>query len=166
MARSRRHRGGRPASIRQTQWLDSLLELTLAGNSISVLDLTANLAVQEQKGTTIVRTILDLTLSSNAADVSNLIDMGIVLADAGAVLAGHLAQPEVQNDQPSWVWRARKHVRVANVSNSNQYATVSMDTKSKRKFVGNERDYLFVANNTGTEAVTVRGLIRVLIQKP
>lgn len=166
MASSRRRRGAKQGSTRQVQWLDSLVDMTIPSNNLTVLNLTGNLGTQERKGTTVIRTIVDLQLRINTVDTINIVDMGILLGDATAVLGGHLAQPEVQNDQPGWCWRTRKISRCSDIDDYAQYVQIQMDTKVKRKFIGNERDYLFVINNAGGASITFTGIIRVLIKKP
>ena len=111
-------------------------------------------------------TILDFTMRTDSTDTRSLIDMGLILQDQTAVLAGNVAQPNVADDQPGWSWRTRRTVHVSDINDSSQFTRVSEKVKSMRRFTGNEVSYLLVVNNPTLATINVEGIIRTLIKKP
>lgn len=168
MATLRRSRTGGRASTkrRTTQWLDTRLNFGIAGASTVVVNLTSNLTDQRKKGTTVISTIVDFRLSPDTTGVTVPLDYGIVLGDMTAITAGLLADPSVDDDQPTWMYRTQSWLRVGDLNDTSQFEHVRLRLKSMRKWKGNEEDVVLVLVNPTLFSVTCIGIIRLLVKLP
>ena len=97
---------------RQTQWTDTLVNVSIADGARNVVDLMGGLTADETRHWTLIRTIFDLYMGSNtvAGAWGTLIaDIGIGVASREAFEAVILADPDVVDDRPArgWIYRTR-----------------------------------------------------------
>ena len=94
------------------------------------------------------------------------LDYGIVLGDMTAITAGLLADPSVDDDQPTWMYRTQSWLRVGDLNDTSQFEHVRLRLKSMRKWKGNEEDVVLVLVNPTLFSVTCIGIIRLLVKLP
>jgi len=157
---------------RQTDWIDTVTSLAPASDNQANVSLISGLAPSNMRGTTLIRTIIRLGISSatvaGAWGVQTL-DMGIGITSQEAFAAGALPDPNVAGDRPprGWVWRDR--VVVAQNGDAGPIVShVRADIRASRKVENGE--LFFIVWNTAGEGtsftVNVRILIRALILLP
>ena len=148
---------------RAVEWTDVILNNSLTSAQQLGIDLSTNFLSTERKGSTIVRTIVDLTLAPLSASVTLRIAWGLVMMELDAFNAAIFPDPFVADDQPGWMLRGERNLRTSNVDDVPNNAQLQIDLKAKRKFMGEDELYVLVLERgaeTGT--IVVSGMIRIL----
>ena len=124
------------------------------------------------RGTTIIRTLLMLDLSSTSvagAWGQQNIDLAIGITTREAFAAGVLPDPDTNVDKPvrGWMWRYNKTISQNGVGGQVIFP-IFADIRGARK-IENGKVFLIATNNpvVGTAfTIDVRGLIRMLVKLP
>ncbi len=164
MAFRRKSHGKRP--LRQVQWYDSILADTVPAVSQIGIDLTQNLPVQNLKGTTVTRILVDFRIRHGVTAVGNALAWGITLVDEDALTAAALPDANEESEQPGWLFRGAQNFRVSDVNDYTQEVAIKQDLKGQRKFAGNSSRLVLLVSNGGANAVFLNGMIRLLVKKP
>ncbi len=155
---------------RQMDWIDTRIGFTLATGFQFGTDIDGGSTQVVQRGTTIIRTIIKLGMSSNSVAGAwglQLIDMAIGIGDREAFSAGIFPDPNTDTDKPArgWMWRTSELLSQNGVG-SPVVTTVQADIRGARK-IDLGRAYI-VFDNTAVQGTpftaTIRGLIRTLVK--
>ena len=162
----------RQGKRRGTDWIDQLVNFTLASGTGSPITLLPGRTPEEMQGYTLIRTIMCYQIMPEAAGAvigEQVVDIAIGTASQEAFAAGVVPDPSVEADEPQrgWVYRCRHHVRDS-TGFSIQYPTFERDLRAMRK-IDNGELYLVTDNFAlvGT-AFSIRflGIIRSLFKQP
>ena len=148
-------------------WHDTIVNLTLATNSAAQTDLDNLIPADERKGVTLTRTLIDLTVVTVAAGTGGVMSMGIYLVEDDAAAAGAFAEPEVQTDEVSWLWRLmRRPLFTSDPNDYSQAARLVYDIRGQRKYPGIDYTlWLVITTGTSTTSHNVDGGIRCLYKR-
>ena len=153
---------------RATDWIDTLIDTSVAGGAQSLTSLMTGVVPVNVRRQTLIRTILMLELFSATiagAWGTEVLDIGIGITSQEAFAASVVADPNVANDQPSrgWIYRTRRVVAQNGIGGSVIY-TLHADIRASRKLDDGECFIVMNAtDNRGTAfSVVVVGLIRQL----
>ena len=148
---------------RELVWQDRLVNLAMAQNATQTLDLTLNLANDERKGMTLVRTIISLDFNSRTAGAGNHIRMGIYKADGDAMAALALPDPGTETDNPGWIFRDSLFLSTTAANDGSQGRQIHADVRAQRKLLA-ESDVVAMIFETAGVAITIDidGLVRTL----
>ena len=155
---------------RPTDWVDTVLSLSITSGGQSNVSLITGLAPSDLRGATLIRTLIRMTMSSttiSGAWGSMAMNMAIGITDQEAFAAGVLPDPNVSTDKPArgWVWRSAMGIS-QNIEGHQIVFEERGDIRGARKIENGEL-YLIVhaepiAGTTFTTKVT--GLVRALIK--
>jgi len=156
------------ASRRATDWIDTVVDLSISAGAQELLSLMTGVAPVNVRRQTLIRTLIGLTLSSaTVAGVwgTRVLSTGIGITSQEAFAAGVVADPITANDQPSrgWIYRDRRTV-AQNAAGSPIVFDMRADLRGARKLDDGEC-YLVMNNTTGLGTsfdIVVTGLIRQL----
>ena len=157
---------------RMTDWVDTIVGLTVTSGGQDQDSLMTGLAPLNLRGTTLIRTIISLGLSSQTvagAYGTQRLDMAIGIASQEAFAATVLSDPVTPGDKPprGWVWR-HSMVVSQNGIGTNIVFPVIADIRGARKIENGE--VFIIVNSTplvGTSFPTfVNGLVRILMKLP
>jgi hypothetical protein len=158
---------------RMMDWIDTRIGLNVANAAVpGFLAIDGGSTQVVQRGTTIIRTIIALYLSSD--DVAGAwgvqdVDLAIGISDREAFTAGVLPDPNSNTDKPArgWMWRTALMVSQNGVGGQVVFE-VHADVRGARKLdLG--RAYIIMTSLTSAGTVfdiNLRGLIRTLIKLP
>jgi len=157
-------------SPRMTDWVDTVISLGAGDGAQATASLLTGLAPVNLRGATVIRSIIELDLSSasvaGAWGVQRL-DFGIGVADQEAHAAGVLPDPLTSGDKPArgWMYRTSRAVSQNGIG-SQVLFPLRADIRGARKIENGEVYYIFNNNNVFGTAFTVQvmGLIRLLIK--
>ncbi len=157
---------------RQTDWVDTVVDLTIGSGSQANVSLVTGLAPVNLRGITLGRTLVRLTLNSATiagAFGAQSVNAAIGVTSQEAFAAGVLPDPDVSGDKPSRGWIYRDHVGVGqNGVGSPVIFDMRADIRALRKLENGEL-FLIVTSDpvTGTAfTVECRGLVRALMILP
>jgi len=172
--RRRRVAGGRRAS-RNTNWVDSTVNLETANGTQDTRSLLSGLGAEDVPGLTLVRTIIHLAFAPLAPGVASgamRLDWGIGLVQGEALAAGIVADPFAETDFPLRGWIVRDFAPVVDSIDSydHPYVEINMDLKSQRKLHTQDSEVVLIleANDLSGTFFTVQtvGWIRMLYKQP
>ena len=152
---------------RSSTWVDTILNFSVANGAEGFQNLMFGLTVDDARGWTLVRTIVDMGLSAStvagAFGVTQC-QMGIGLATEPAIAAGvgSLPDPDLPGEHPGrdWIWVGYEGV-FQNGVGVDPVRMVHLDLKSRRK-IDQEQLVLIIAANSiigTTFSVAVRGRV-------
>ncbi len=168
-----RNRGAR----RRTNWIDqTVIQTVVAGGTTQEIDLLSDASPSELEGLTVVRTLIDLTVTPAAAPGAFVIQLPMI---AGAIINDEAdaagALPDLLNDTDypnrGYVFKMTAGVVGANPTEEEfgHVARFTADIRAMRKLETSTRYLLLLANlNVTGTAITVQfaGLIRTLVKLP
>ena len=164
---TRRSRSAGRTPRRQGKWYDTSLNSTLSASTQVGIDLTTEMDPEQRHGSTIVRTILDLTLQPATTGINLRCYLGLVLVELDAFAANALPDPSVNDDQPGWLYKVIRNVRTGSLDTVPNNGQIQLDLRSKRKFPGEDVLYtLVLERDSATGSVLFTGQIRTLILLP
>ncbi len=157
---------------RKTDWIDSRIGLTVASASTDFVEVDGGSTQVVQRGTTVIRTIVDLYLQSSTvagAWGTQVLDCGIGMSTREAFTAGILPDPGAVGDDPirGWIYRGSSLVSQNGVGGVVVFR-LTADIRGAR-MIDNGKVWLKCDSSpiAGTAFTTfVRGLIRVLVKLP
>ncbi len=159
-------------AARQTDWVDTLISITVASGAQGFQSLMTGLAPVNLRGVTVIRTIVRLGISSvtvAGAWGTQLSSMAIGITSQEAFAAGVLPDPSVATDKPprGWMYRTQEKIAQNGIGSVVVYP-VGGDIRGARKVENGE--VFFVVDNgvsAGTSfSIHVHGLIRQLMKLP
>ncbi len=106
-----------------------------------------------------------MRLKAGNPNIESVIDQGIVMSDLDAIVAGALPDPEVETEQPGWLWRSTRCIVATDVNDYSQQQPLEFNLHSMRKFSGNNDDLELIAVNSSLGGVFLNGLVRVLVKR-
>jgi len=171
---SSRGRGRGFRSGRKTQWVDTLLDFTIANAGQDIRSLLSTLIGNDTQGMTLVRTIMELNLGPinwTGAFGTQALDVAIGMADQESFLAGTLPDPSVASESPvlGWVFRTRMGLlNPGSVSAGFERRWIQMDLRAQRRIDDGEL-YMIMDNFPGLGtafSVQVTGIVRTLYKLP
>ena len=157
---------------RATDWIDTLVNTTVATGAQSRTDLVSGIGAIDLRGATVIRTLLSLSFMSSSiagAYGGQRIDLGILIASREAEAAGVVPDPGVAGDHPprGWLYRTSRVV-AQNGSGMDPLLHVSADIRAARKV--EQGKVILVIDNEAVSGTSftyhVDGLIRLLIKLP
>ena len=129
--------------------------------------MTANVAADELKGMTLVRTLIDVDVNGTLSGAAGMLAAGMTLIHSDAFAAGAFPDPEDEVDQPGWAWRTFRAFAGVAATESYTPTRIREDIRSKRKIVGDDQDMIIIwSNRSTTTAVDIDGIVRGLWLKP
>ncbi len=155
-------------SRRATDWIDTLLDFTVATGAQDLTSLMTGVAPVNVRRQTLIRSLITLDIASTTtagAWGTQTADIGIGITSQEAFAAGVVADPITANDQPSrgWIYRTRRMIAQNGIGAVVRY-TVQADIRASRKL--DDGECFLVTNNTtgqGTAfSLRVVGLVRQL----
>jgi len=158
---------------RATDWQDTPLGPADFGGGLSTnVDLSGGLTAADLRGSTIIRTIVSISLSSatvSGAWGTGVAFVGIGVASRDAFAATALPDPRTGGDEPprGWIYRTAKGVSQNGVGTQVIFE-VNADIRGARK-LDNGVPYLIIdydATDGTAFDLVVRGMIRLLIKLP
>ncbi len=168
MTQQRRRRGrgfamGR-GTRRSTEWFDTILNTALAVFSQLVTNLSNSHGAGQRANATLVRTLIDLEVTLQAAGTGLVLHSGIYLAESDSIAAGAVSDPDDTDEEPGWVWRNVAPVFTSVTSDRAQTTRLQFDIKARRRFPGEDYSLILVMNTSaGSGSVNIDGLVRTLI---
>ena len=157
---------GRSRPRRASEWYDVSISETLTANQQDLTDLSTNVEPSHRKGSSIVRTILDLQFIPATANVQLSVDIGLVLMELDAFASVVAPDPAIDDDQPGWLYRGSRTARTGDTNNPNPQS-LQLDLKSRRKFPGEDVLYtLILERDSAVGSLFIKGLIRFLLLRP
>ncbi len=157
---------------RMTDWQDTIVSELVASGGVAVNSLTGVLTLGEQRGMTLVRTLVRLDFSSNTVAGAwgvNQLDFGIGVSSQQAFAVGVTALPnpsQAAGKPPrGWVYRSTQGVAQNGVGSPVLYS-LTADIRGARKVEDGEL-FLMMANTAiqGTAmGINIRGMIRALFK--
>ena len=157
---------------RRAAWADRLMDDSLTNGAQLIFDLMPSLDIDERTNITVVRQIIDLTLTPEPTSgvVGTMrADFGIGLVSVDAQVAGAVPEPSVQTDRPSqgWLWRWRGVV-LDDTTQVPINTRVMADLRAKRRVSSGV--LVMIADGTAISGtafvVNVTGIIRTLFLLP
>ncbi len=140
---------------RTMQWFTSINPLfTLAANGQLSIDLLGPLAVDQRKGATITRVILDLSLFPTVVTTLHEVFWGLLVMDEEAASAGGFPDADIQSDRQHWLQRGHLISKVLSTSDGKQGDRQMMDIRSQRKLTSEEDTFRIIFDHgaTGTSS--------------
>ncbi len=157
---------------RATEWQDTLISQTVVSAGQTVFSLMGDIAQREQRGLTVIRTLIRLSTHSSSiagAYGVQLLDIGIGVTSQEAFTAGIVPDPATALDKPrlGWVYRTRHAVSQNGIGSVVMHDLVA-DVRGARKVDNGELFCIFQnGSSTGTDFSTVtQGIIRCLFKLP
>ena len=127
-------------------------------------DLSQNVIDALKNGSTIVRTLIDMTAVLTAAGTGGNIFLGIAMVSDDAVAASAFPDPDVNYEPVSWMWRTARTIFTDSPNDSAQATRFSVDLRGKRKFqMGENNLYLLINAGALTANINLDGTIRFLL---
>ena len=117
-----------------------------------------------KKGLTIVRTIIDISLTALTANTGVLVACGLVLVEGDAFGASVFPDPLTDDEQPGWLFRTHRRVESESTSVARQF--IQEDIKARRTMRGEDAEFLMIWESGAGANVRIAGMIRVLAMKP
>ena len=161
----RRSRSSRAAPRRKTGWMGAVTEPTTVGpGAQSFVNLTSELLDVTQtplarQALTIMRIVGMLRVNSTDANLSAEAAFGFIMVDGDAGVAAALPDPLLDVDAP-WLWWQRRVV----LPPSDAGQQINVDSKSRRRFRGNDDSLNFIIDNDdATQSLEFALGLRVLI---
>ena len=159
-----RGRGGfRRAPRRASEWFDHGVNETTASNTADNQDMMSAITVDERKGMTLVRMIIDFTSLLSVAGSGGVMSYGICPVSSEAASAAAFPDVDSDDDMPRWLWRTRRVIAATNVNDISMNNRFVYDIKSRWR-VPSEDWTLQMIIDAGalTSDVNSDGLIRTL----
>jgi len=157
---------------RQTDWVDTIFNATVLTGGQELFSLATGLAPLNLRGSTLIRTIVRLSLSSSSVSGAWGIQQAhfaIGITSQEAFAAGVVPDPATALDKPprGWIYRSAEGV-AQNGEGTGVIHQVNADIRGARKIENGE--LFFVLDNVAIDGTTftmnVVGLIRCLIKLP
>lgn len=157
---------------RQTDWIDTVVNLSAASGAQASVSLITGAAPINMRGVTLIRTIISIGLTSASiagAYGVQVCDMAIGIASQEVFAAGVFPDPVTSTDKPprGWVWRTRRVVTQNGIGSVVTH-DIMADIRGARKIENGEL-YLLYNNSpvAGTPfSVDASMLVRVLMKLP
>ncbi len=165
--RPQARRGSRPsgAQRRRTAWIDFLFSDSIAASGQSVLLISGTITTGVKPGATVVRTLISVTFKMDTANADSIIDVGLMMGTTEGIAAGAVPDPSTSGDNPGWMYRDRI-VIFGSTAETPESFLLQKDIRSMRKFGAADRDVAWITDVNAASAVSVNGLIRMLIKLP
>ena len=167
-SRGRRRFSGRRGPRRAAEWSDEHVNETVLSNDGREVTLLAGVPDDEFKGLTVVRNIIHLVCALAGVSTGGRVSFGLVLVEVVAVAASAFPNPEVEGQQPGWLWRHVDTVSQGIANVRSEFTVIDADIKAKRRYPGEDyRLMLLMAASTtgGGVSVNVDGQVRTLFLK-
>ena len=155
---------------RGREWFPAVVNLigvqTSGGQANHILD--TGMVLDEKKDSTIVRMLIDLSVSPNSSTVPLTVAMGITMMNADAHAAGALPEPgNANSEDANWLWLVPQF-RHDVFAGQGPFARVFvLDIRSKRVYNARTDLLVLVVDNLGSSpTVNVIGSVRTLILDP
>ena len=155
---------------RGLQWYTSqntaFSTLSAAGQSNLPLYTTADVTATAMKGSTVTRTLVDITIAANAVAQRVALAWGLAVINGDAANAGVFPDPEDLSDRPGWLARGLIQTIQASLSDSSQEKQIRVDLRSQRILRAEEDEYHLIFTNVGVNTLKLSTYIRALIKYP
>ena len=92
---------------RRTTWRDTLINNSITSSGATVVEYNAGATQDENRGSTLTRTIVELALWSTSVAAAwgvQMVDIGLGLIEADALAAGAVPDPADDRDEPARGW--------------------------------------------------------------
>ena len=168
MAKRRYSSRGRRAPRRATQWFDQTIAINaLAENQITSTTLLPTILDLAKKGATILRTLIDINIQAVTVNVNLILDVGVVMMQSDAIVAGAFPDPADDAEQPGWLYRKSIGLYTTDAFSTVNRVPFLADIKAKRKFAGEAWELMMIwERDAAVGTLNIQGLVRVLIAKP
>ena len=162
-----------PSVRRATDWMDTVVDSTLAINTEERIDLMGTIDQDEARGLTITRILMCVSLTPNPIGaVTGLmqVHIGIGVASREAFAAGVVPDPETSPEEPQrgWLYRCNYAV-IDDPTPGYPWPLVKEDLHAQRK-LDSGNAYMVLMNRVGyganTFSVQAMGIIRMLVKLP
>ena len=143
------------------------MDSTVAASGQNLIDLTTEITAVEKKGLTVVRQIVDLTVSALTAGTGGRFFSAMMVMESDAFAAGAAPDLEVQGEDPGFLWR-RVDTVFTDVLNVRANSTlIRLDNRGMRKLPGEDVVLVLVLRQLASGiSMNVDGLIRTLWMRP
>jgi len=157
---------------RRTTWRDSLFNFSIAVGAQAVIEYNSGATQDENRGSTLTRTIAEFGLISQTVAGAwgiSIIDIGVALIEADALAVAVVPDPAVDRDEPGrgWIYRTRCVVAQNGIGTQIIYKCM-FDMAGQRK-IDSQRFALIIDHTAslGTAFnVQLIGIIRSLVLLP
>ena len=147
---------------RRVVWMDRFIDLSFGAGAVGT-DLTVDLDPELRSQATVVRMIVYMSVQLLTINTEVKLSLGVYMCELDAFGAAVFADPDLPDDKPGWLWRARRTLITPETDEVTRNGIFDVDLKSRRKFAGEDMLLALVAHNDAAVTVRVDGLIRTLI---
>ena len=155
---------------RGREWFPSIVNLigiaSSGGQANHILD--TGMVLDEKKDSTIVRMLIDLSVSPNSSTVPLTFAMGITMMNADAHAAGALPEPgQADVEDADWMWSVPQARHDVFAGLSPFARTFILDIHSKRVYNARTDLLALIVDNFGSSpTINVIGSVKTLILDP
>ena len=150
-----------PTAKRSTSWVEREIDVDgLVSGNQDLTQFTVNLALDERKDATVTRMLVQMRYRLTGVGTLGVTHQGIVLANSDAIAAATLPDPEIESDEPGWLWRNAYEIE----QTDNPAFRLQLDLHGQRKLRGDDEVLVMITEYVGTGTLVVTGWARTLVK--
>ena len=157
-----------PQRAREVRWFQTHADAqTVTSGGQANVEVLQALSVDQRKGATVTRIILELVLGVAQIDTKCNLKWGIVSLTEDANTAGAFPDADAALDLADWLVRGASIIKMSDVDDGSQFVRVSKDYRAQRILRGaTDETHFIIDQNTSGATVNWDLWTRILVKLP